>query len=983
MPISAEDAAQLPEPLVEGLGSHDGHHKATTAHLPPKEVQERHLRDARRAREQKEHLSINLPPRDGGRAAEPLSSPGSTIDAHSATTPALHDASTDTSPDNESSRYEPDRLENKEEDVETPIEFRKSPEEIAQKAEHDRILKAQMDISSAEILRSSPAGTDDQLRRDQAASLSDERPLRDKSEIMDSEDTVEGQESSDNLTNEATGVVRDIIEDDEEIADAPTPEDVAMSVVEETVSDPKEPNGKQREVADSEAEDQTPVADAMDVDPTVQDSFDSNATVETKATTSPVVPEASAAVPPGTDSKKSSDTPAASTPRRTPSIPAAAPATLERMTTRVQSGAMRQRSVSEILSEIDRPNTTPGSDRSGPKGAPPESGSDSPSRSTTPQSPGTRMRSLVEKAKERERSKLSTVIFPKDKARPSSSNNALVPSGGQSSRDTNGDYFMPLFLATASTDKRGVPSLDSLLQTAHKTITTSNAYIPISENQTAKVLRRIYNLQSSGKWSLRQPKRQGEPKRQATHWDVLLQEAKWMRTDFREERKWKMTVAKNLAHACAEWVESGPEDRELLQVKATPLKPALPAAGSSTNTDMVDESGEHVNQTPDLVASGEFDSLDEFDEEPRLNLEQTVAPTAIFTLQDDDVVFGLRRSPTTDKLLAELPMYGAPLVVPPPATSADSLDPDRFWKKRALPLSKYVEGRMELKSQGPPRKKSRFEYDEEDDDDDHIVFGEQGSKRPILAPEQTDVALFNPEHKHTRDRIHAGHQFRPPSEYPMPLQSFFECRTASQWTWAEDDELKAHVREYSYNWSLISSMLTSRSLFSSGAERRTPWECFERWISLEGLPADMQKTHYFRAYNSRLEAANRNVTAQAAQAPQVNGQGVAQLPRRRSTISFRVERRRQQKHLTLVDAMRKLAKKRETSIQKQQHAAGLAAMRKAQEVPQPRAALHTPQDFSKLKFEREERMKEQMQMYQQRQEAQRRVGLLTMNGGFQ
>lgn len=540
---------------------------------------------------------------------------------------------------------------------------------------------------------------------------------------------------------------------------------------------------------------------------------------------------------------------------------------------------------------------------------------------------------------------------------------------------------MPLFLATASTDKRGVPSLDNLLQTAHKTITTSNAYIPINENQTAKVLRRIYNLQSSGKWSLRQPKRQVEPARQSTHWDVLLHEAKWMRTDFREERKWKMTVARNLAYACAEWVECRTEDRKVLQVNATRPKPAVPETSSSKDTEMIDElHQEPLNQTPDLIASGDFDSLDEFDEEPRLNLVETVAPTAIFTLQDDDVVFGLRKSPTTDRLLNELPMYGAPLVVP----SADSLDPDRFWKKRALPLSKYVEGRMELKSSGPPRKKSRYEYEEEDDDDDHVVFGEQGSKRPILPPEKTDVALFDPEHKHTRDRIHAGHQFRPPSEYTMPPQSFFECRTASQWTWAEDDDLKAHVREYSYNWSLISSMLSSRSLFSSGAERRSPWECFERWISLEGLPADMQKTHYFRAYNSRMEAANRNVSAQAAQAPQqVNGQGVLQPPRRRSTISFRVDRRRQQKHLTLVDAMRKLAKKRETSIQKQQHAAGLAAMRKAQEVPQPRAVLNTPQDFSRLKFEREERMKEQMQLFQQRQEAQRRVSPPVTSGGLQ
>jgi chromatin modification-related protein VID21 len=964
MPILAEDAAHLPGPLVPGLGSHEEHHKAATVHLPPKEVQERNLREARRAREQKETLSINLPPRDGRRPAEPLSSPGSTIDARSATTPALHDASTDTSPDNDISRYDQDRLEIKDDDVQTPIEFRKSPEEIAQKERQCRIIKAQIDISSAEILRS-PTGIDDEDE-------SDEQPQ------VDGEEDTEGQDGTDGLIKQASNVVRDIVEDEEDVAAAPS-EDAIMSNVGETNAGRKDPNGKQRDVADSDAEGQTPVGKAMDVDATVKDSFDSNATIETRASTTPAVREASETVAPETDSRKSSATPAESTPKQTPSAPVVPP----RMTTRVQSGAIRQKSVSDILSEIDRPNTTPTSDRTSLKGVP-ESDSNpySPSRGTTPQSPGTRMRSQVDRAKERERSKLSTVVFPTAKPRPNSNNNALVPSGGQAARDTNGDYFMPLFLATAIQNKGGVPSLDSLLATAHKTITTSNAYIPINENQTVKVLRRIYNLQSSGKWSLRQPKRQVEPTRQTTHWDVLLQEAKWMRTDFREERKWKMTVARNLANACAEWVASGPEDRKWLQVKAVPPPKATPLQDRPLeDIDMVDGANdERPRETPELIASGEFDSLDEFDEEiPRLDLE-TIAPTAIFTLQDDEVVFGLRRSPTTDKLLNELPMYSAPLEVP----SADSVDPDRFWKRRALPLSKYVEGRMELKTQTPPRKKSRFEYEEEDDDDDHVVFGEQGSKRPILAPEQTDVALFNPEHKHMRDRIHAGHQFRPPSEYPMPLQSFFECRTASQWTWAEDDELKTLVREYSYNWSLISSMLSSRSLFSSGAERRTPWECFERWISLEGLPADMQKTHYFRAYNSRLEAANRNVTAQAAQAPpQVNGQSAVQAPRRRSTISFRVERRRQQKHLTIVDAMRKLAKKRENNIQKQQHAAGLAAMRKAQEAPQPRVKAHTPQDFSRMKFEREERMKEQMLVFQQqRAEAQRRVRP-TLGSGFQ
>jgi len=280
-------------------------------------------------------------------------------------------------------------------------------------------------------------------------------------------------------------------------------------------------------------------------------------------------------------------------------------------------------------------------------------------------------------------------------------------------------------------------------------------------------------------------------------------------------------------------------------------------------------------------------------------------------------------------------MFGAPLVVPQSELLSSEFDPDRFWKRPALPLSKYVEGRMELKSPQPPGKKSRYQYDDESDDEDQVVFGDPGHKRAVIPPESTEVALFNPEHKHIRARIHSSHQFRPPSEFPMPLQNFFESRIASQWTWDEDNELKKLVRDYTYNWTFISNELSSKSMFSSGAERRTPWECFERWIQLEGLPTDMQRTQYFRAYTTRIETANRLVLSHNAQVPPANAAGgQAQPPiRKRTTTSVRVERRKNQKHLTLIDAMRKLAKKRETIEQKQHNAAHTAANRKAAEAP--------------------------------------------------
>ena len=980
MPITAEDAAELSEPLVEGLGSHDVPHKAATVHLPPREVQELKLRQSEKAREYREaqagNLSIHLPPRDGGRHGEPLSSPGSTIDAHSATTPAMHEASTDTSPDNEC-RYDVDRMDSKDDDPATPPELKRTPEEIAEKFARDRILKAQMEIARNEILRSSPAAAETDLHMEAEIAGTVDGEQGDDLLTADEEDGNGEGNPSDRLTKEAGRVVQDTLQGEGEADAVQTPGD--GSAIEASKKEKKNP-GNQPEIADSEAEEQTPPVDAMVVDRTaVKDSFESSNAVESRSRASPAEEEPIESVPKATsDQKKASVTLATSVPRNSPSTSVVATPILERMTTRVSSGAMRHKSVSEILGEIPKPNTSSTLDKAAAKASTDSESagnSHSPSRSTTPQSPGTRVRSLMEKAKEKERSKLSTVIFPGRPVKAPASDKVLLQNGLRSSESYKQDYFIPLFLATASTDKRGVPSLDALLASAHKTITTSNAYVPINENQTAKVLKRIYNLQSSNKWSLRQPKRSPEPARPTTQWDVLLQEAKWMRTDFREERKWKITAARNLAFACAEWVYACPEDRKLLQVKAK--SPEMVPVLEMKDRDMTWALNVASHPTPELVASGEFGSpMDEDDEEPCYNLGDTVAPTAIFALQDDDVVFGLRRSPTSDKLLNELPMYGAPLQVPQSDLPTSSLDPDRFWKRPALPLSKYVEGRMELKIDDPPRKQSRFKYEQEDDDEDHVVFGEQGTKRPSLPPEQTDVALFNPEHKHIRDRIHSSHQFRPPSEFPMPLQTFFECRVASQWTWDEDNELKGLVRDYSYNWSLISSLLSSKSLFSSGAERRTPWECFERWIHLEGLPADMQKTHYFRAYTNRIEQANRMVMAQNAQAQQQqqNPNNQVQPPRKRPTTSVRVERRRNQKHLTLVDAMRKLAKKRETSLQKQQHAAGMAAMRKAAENPNPAGhILRTPQELSRIRQERDDQLRERMQQLQQRQEQQRRV----------
>ncbi|OQD74121.1 hypothetical protein PENDEC_c012G01393 [Penicillium decumbens] len=663
------------------------------------------------------------------------------------------------------------------------------------------------------------------------------------------------------------------------------------------------------------------------------------------------------------------------TPNKKPvTIPSTHPASTqpERMTTRVSSGAIRHKSVSEILGETPRAFAH---DRS--------------HGDETPDSVA-RMRFKDRKDREKERTRLSTVVFPKQTPAQQDKADSLDlmhrdPSDGLSKLNEEQDYLFTLFLNRAYAPPRG-SHLNTLLTSAHKTLSTSNHLLEYQEQMDCRTLRRIYALQNANRWPLRQMKRSMEPPRQGSHWDVLLDHMKWMRTDFREERKWKIAAAKSCADWCAEYVNSEESHRALLRVSAKIPAPNIPTqatskSAASPSEDTGDEAVAASHPTPDLVPSAEEESVsDGFNEEARHDLRDTITPAAIFSLGSDEFNFSIDMTPAAEKLLDELPLYGPVHIAPETQLPTFKQPPDSDWKTELLPVSKFACTKVTFHDDERPRKRSRYDYSQYASDLDHRITE--------IPPEQTNVALFRPENKHIRDRIHPGHSFRPPTEHPMPSVGFFESRQSSQWTMTEDDELRRLVKEYSYNWSLISSCLTSPSLFTSGAERRTPWECFERWVGLEGLPADMSKTQYFRAYHQRLETAQRTVLAQqqAAQQQQQqqqaanNGQ-VQQPVRRRTTQPLRVDRRRSSRHLALLDAMRKLAKKRETMLQKQQHASHLASLRKANEANQPKPPISSPAEFSRLKHEREMKLQERQEAYRQQMITQQRASLAAQRAG--
>ena len=602
----------------------------------------------------------------------------------------------------------------------------------------------------------------------------------------------------------------------------------------------------------------------------------------------------------------------------------------EPVTTRISSGALRHKSVSEILNGTPRSALGEVKASSGilsPDAR--EIGTQTPYSGrliASPDSSTFRSHLNEVKEKEKDRSKLSAVVFPRQQLAGSQGNQDSKKDGLQRREKAlePKDYLVTLFATQASAQ---TPSLNDLMASSSKILSTDNHYLVYRETQDSRMLKRIYHLQNFNRWSLRQMERSKEPERPLSHWDTLLGEAEWMRTDFREERKWKIATAKNLANWCAEWVSSCPEKQSALRVRVR--KPSsLPLHEDShiTPESLPNPAGSsHSDATPDLVPSTVDDASDMADEDiPYIDVSRSVAPAALFSLAPEDVVFKVQPTPAADRLLEELPLYRVYNEGHGKKRKRNTLMSSEEGQAPLVPVSKYATEKMMIKEQGPVRKRSRYSYAEEDE------IGVDSSGRTLLPlahgknslfPEKDDVALFDPQNKHIISRLHAAHAFRPPSEFNMPSQSFFESRSPSQWTVAEDDQLRRLVREYEYNWSLIAACCSSPSVFPSSAERRTPWECFERWVSFEGLPGDMAKHQYFRAWNARRDSAREHL--ENVFLAQQRGNNASQTPlRRRTAEPVTVPQRRQTRHVALVHSMFKLAKKKEAAIQKQQHGKG-------------------------------------------------------------
>ncbi|KGU24314.1 hypothetical protein MG7_03940 [Candida albicans P34048] len=224
------------------------------------------------------------------------------------------------------------------------------------------------------------------------------------------------------------------------------------------------------------------------------------------------------------------------------------------------------------------------------------------------------------------------------------------------------------------------------------------------------------------------------------------------------------------------------------------------------------------------------------------------------------------------------------------------------------------------------------------------------------------IALKPHHHHHRHQTTHQGlfgstrkyNTLKPPKP---PTPKNIEYRIPTIWLPEDDKRLIHYVAEFCFNWDLISEHISSSSSavslkkYESNIERRTPWQCFERYIQLNDKFqfSDMKGVYAYHA-QQWLEQAHR---AQSTTKRRISPLGVGPESVQRGNRKLR--------WASMFDAMRKAMKKREIAAAKINHRKSTAELQANQNVTEPKPnsdRIPTPAELSRLKFERDKTLHE-------------------------
>lgn len=459
-------------------------------------------------------------------------------------------------------------------------------------------------------------------------------------------------------------------------------------------------------------------------------------------------------------------------------------------------------------------------------------------------------------------------------------------------------------------------------------------------------------------------------KKKPTHTAYLLEEAKWLAEDFKQTKRYKMSCAVMIAQAVLDFWEFGTEvcikrkkivhlepeitselinkdnDSEMEEIEIQkeenqepsdfgiiekPVLLDLDLNLDSEMTDVKEEASEHVKVDQnssivplpqDILARQPIQPLAE-GLTPIIELETTLLPqdqSVSTPLPPTEVVtdFVPPQEPTIDlKLLLappeevpNVPAYSRPTVghVSPfkMNINLDELKKvDQSIIKNLPSFTAFDDEDKILKADEitiAPISRLIHPYDSDDSWYKIIVKDAESSKnKKAIGPPEFQKGLFGIQ-PHRKYNV-----LKPPK--PPSIENI-ENRSPTIWLPNDDKILVHYIAEFCFNWDLISEHLSfynsSLKRYESNIERRTPWQCFERYIQLNDKFqfVDMRGSYAYSA-QQWLEKAHRT---QLTTKRRISPLGVATDSIQRGHRKLR--------WASMFDAMRKSMKKREIAQSK-------------------------------------------------------------------
>ncbi|CAO3597127.1 unnamed protein product [Absidia cylindrospora] len=446
-----------------------------------------------------------------------------------------------------------------------------------------------------------------------------------------------------------------------------------------------------------------------------------------------------------------------------------------------------------------------------------------------------------------------------------STDSALVPVRTYNNLrlDTNGSYngadnagSLDLYDWFLKTKHR---SLSKALDTSVKVLTTHDWNVAQNESKAIKTLQRIEHLKSTNMWSFKQLRRHTSVPRTKTHWDFMLEEMRWMRTDFKEERKWKIATAYMISRAVVEWHDTSDKPSSSAAHQHIPVSTTTDApihasttvlmdTPPATTTDTTSENivGQQQSEHHAISISSNNDDTNINDSTAaELEMERTAN---LFSMNNS---FGA--SELCQRLIVECDRSSTIVTLPensnrnlnnitsllpyePPDPNA--IDPyfNEVEYGRIVPITKLLSSKKRglrkrtIDGQSTSLRKPM---------DDYKVNILPNSERydltqsvpSLFAPPSPSSTPSSPSPPPSPSSSPTSPSLPPsPSPYPYPsvLSSGSGVRSYDHWTEDDDLCLISLIMQFSFNWDLICNAFNSiRAPLVSG--KRTPWELYEHW----------------------------------------------------------------------------------------------------------------------------------------------------------